>query len=215
MMANASAREKDFVVNRLSYCLTILFLLLLVPSVPLHAESLQDGEPVSIRRSTFTPVALKVPEQDRESGAAPVPLTTTSTTAPLLTVGSSLAIVLGLFAALVWGSRKASKNSTGNRELPDDALRILGKKSLGTSGSIALVRCGPSVLVIGIHSSGMQRLGEITGDEEVRNIEAICSGESKASFNVTLAEMQREPIKRGFIGEEIQPTPRARHKLFA
>lgn len=214
MTANAPAREKDFVVNRLSYCRTIVFVLLLLPSLRLHAESPHAPEPVSIRRSTFTPVMLEVPEQDREPGAAPAPLNTSST-APLMTVGSSLAIVLGLFAALVWVSRKASKNSIGSRELPDDALRILGKKSLGTSGSIALVRCGPSLLIVGIHSSGMQRLGEITSDEDVRNIEAICTGESKASFNATLAEMQREPIKRGFIGEDVQPTARARHKLFA
>ena len=147
----------------------------------------------------------------------PLPTTNSkSNTAPLVTVGSSLAIVLGLFAAFVWVSRKASKNASSSRELSDDAMRILGKKSLGASGSIALVRCGRSILIIGIHPTGMQRLGEITSDEEVRHLEAICNGKSKASFDETLAEMQREPIKRGFIGEDIQQTPSTkRNKLFS
>jgi len=171
----------------------------------------------SITRATFAPVPLKVrepasrvPSQASSDAAAPSPM------APMITVASSLVIVLGLFAALVWVTRKTSKGMNGNRELPNDVMRVLGKKSLGASGSIALVRCGPSILVVGIHSSGMQRLGEITGPDEIRHLEALCGGESKTSFNTTLAEMQREPIKRGFTGDDVTPSPSgAKHKLFA
>lgn len=207
--------EKDFVVNRPFFAGALAIAFMWLPTASLRAENSQEPAPASITRATFTPVPLKVQPRTSDSNSKTAPLAPASSTTPLITVASSLAIVLGLFAALVWVSRKASKNSAGNRELPDEALRILGKKSLGASGSIALVRCGQSMLIVGIHPSGMQRLGEITGDEEVRHLEAICSGTAKASFNATLAEMQREPIKRGFIGEEIQPTPKTRHKLFA
>lgn len=188
----------------------------LLPHSMIRAEIRDDLPQPKITRSTFAPLALRPLENRSEakdrSSASPA----RSSTAPLVTVASSLAIVLGLFAALVWVSRRASKNSTGNRELPEDALRVLGKKSLGASGSIAMIRCGRSILIVGVHSSGMQRLGEIEDEEEVRRLEAICSGQSKASFDETLAEMQREPIKRGFIGEDVQrPQSAQRHKLFA
>jgi flagellar protein FliO/FliZ len=188
----------------------------LLPLSTLRAEYRDDAPEPTITRSTFAPLALRPLESRTEARDRSAALPTRSSTAPLVTVVSSLAIVLGLFAALVWVSRRASKNSSSNRELSEDALRILGKKSLGASGSIAMLRCGRSILIIGIHSSGMQRLGEIEDEDEVRRLEAICSGQSKASFDETLAEMQREPIKRGFIGEDIQrPQSAQRHKLFA
>ncbi len=180
-------------------------------------SQLSDPAPPTIARTTFAPVPLRSRDSDRRENAsaneAPTPKTST---APLVTIGSSLAIVLGLFAALVWVSRKASKNVSGNRELPDEAMKVLGKKSLGTAGNITLLRCGRSILIIGVHSTGMSRLGEIANDEEVRHLEALCTGHSKASFDETLADMQREPIKRGFIGEDVAPVPSAaRRNLFS
>ena len=65
-------------------------------------------------------------------------------------------------------------------------------------------------------SSGMHRLGEVVDEEEVRHLEALCTGQSKANFNELLTEMQREPIKRGFVGEGIErATPSRGHKLFS
>jgi flagellar protein FliO/FliZ len=181
------------------------------------AQSVDQEPQPTITRSSFAPVALRAPDPSKtmrlgDGAAAPQ---TRSSTAPLITVGSSLAIVLGLFAALVWVSRKASKNSSTNREVPDEAMKVLGKRTLGAGNSIALVRCGRSVLIVGINASGMQRLGEVTSDEEVRHLEALCTGQSKASFNETLVEMQREPIKRGFIGEGIERPKSTGHKLFS
>ena len=194
-----------------------------VPNTVLGNQSVVTEQP-TITRSTFAPIPLRAPDKpegrlgDRMGdGSESLPTNhSKSSTAPLVTVGSSLAIVLGLFAAFVWATRKASKNASSSREISDDAMRIMGKKSLGASGSIALIRCGRSILIIGIHPTGMQRLGEIASDDEVRHVEALCNGKSKASFDETLAELQREPIKRGFIGEDIhQPKPSTRNKLFS
>jgi len=179
------------------------------------AQDQQAPEPVSLKRSAFAPVPLNVTKQSDALEKNSSPPVNVSSTAPLVTVGSSLAIVLGLFAAFVWVSRKSSKNSIGNREIPNDAVRLLGKKSLGPNASIALVRCGKTLLIVGVHASGMQRLGEITDEDEARHLEALCTGEAKASFNATLAEIQREPIKRGFVGEDIQSAPKSRGNLFA
>ena len=204
--------------TRLILCIVAIGLIF--GSTAVLANQSTDTEKPTITRSTFAPVPLRVPDKSEgrlgDRGDQLPTTSSKSSTAPLVTVGSSLAIVLGLFAAFVWVSRKASKNGSSNREISDDAMRILGKKSLGASGSIALVRCGRSILIIGLHSTGMHRLGEISNDEEVRHLEALCNGKSKASFDETLAELQREPIKRGFIGEDIhQPQSATRNKLFS
>jgi flagellar biogenesis protein FliO len=140
--------------------------------------------------------------------------TSRSMAIPLVTIGSSLALVLGLFGALVWVSKKAQRGVGSNRSIPDEVLRVLGQKNLGPLGTVSLIRCGRSVLVVSASQSGIQSLATITDDEEVRHLEAACQGDSIASFKKTLGEMQREPAGRGFVGEGIEQ-PHPRKKLFA
>src|SRR5690606_16805715 len=133
---------------------------------------------------------------------------------PEATVGSRLAVVVGLFAALVWVSKKSGVAARGSGTLPDTALRLLGQKSLGTAGSIALVRCGRRVLVVGLSSAGMQPLGEITDAEEVRSLETLCLGEGPASFREVLGDVHVDMAASGLGGEEFNRTT-LRRKLFA
>lgn len=184
------------------------------------ADTFEQTEP-TIARSTFAAVPLRQPEKrslGQTDPASSVPASsdsaaTRSSATPLITVGSSLAIVLGLFGAFVWVSKKAASKSSNNREVPDEAMKLLGKRTLGPGNSILLVRCGRSVLIIGMTSAGLHRLGEIDDDEEARHLEALCMGQSKASFNELLTDMQREPIKRGFVGEGVEHTRSS--KLFS
>ena len=148
------------------------------------------------------------------AAADPVDKPSRSVAIPLVTIGSSLALVLGLFGALVWVSKKAQRGGGSGRTIPDDVLRVLGQKNLGPLGSVSLVRCGRSVLVVSVSPSGIHPLATITDDEEVRHLEAACLGDSIASFKQTLGEMQREPAGRGFVGEGIEQ-PHPRKKLFA
>jgi flagellar protein FliO/FliZ len=187
------------------------------------------ASPISVQRPGYGAITLKSPTQStgsQPSGGLPLqrpqsgdhsesPATPSRTSAvPLVTIGSSLALVLGLFAALVWVSKKTGAGSGHGGVVPDEALKLLGQKSLGAAGSIALVRCGRSVLVVGISAAGMHSLAEITDEEEVRNLEATCLGESAASFQAALGEMQKEPAGHGFIGDGIAAS-QARKKLFA
>ncbi len=187
-------------------CLLVISL----PNALIHAQQTavpdQRSQDVSLTRTRLAPIALKSSAADprgQDAQAADSPFTSTHA-GSTITVVSSLAIVLSLFGAFVWVSKKANQGHGRNRVVPDEALSILGQKSLGPQSSIALVRCGSSLLIVGMHSGGMSRLGEIQDEHQIRHLEALCKGESKASFNDTLAEIQREPIKRGFIGEEIQ-----------
>ncbi|HBJ34722.1 MAG TPA: hypothetical protein DDZ51_08155 [Planctomycetaceae bacterium] len=132
---------------------------------------------------------------------------------PLVTIASSLALVLGLFAALVWVSRKAQRGQGVARTVPDEVLRVLGRKHMGSLGTISIVRCGRTVMIVSQSASGIQSLATITDEAEVRHLEAACLGESSASFQATLGEIEREPAGRGFLGDGIAQ-PNARKKLF-
>lgn len=137
-----------------------------------------------------------------------------SMTAPLVTIGSSLMLVLGLFGGFVWVSRKAQRGRSMGRSVPDEVLRVLGQKQLGSLGTVSLVRCGRCVIVVSQSASGIESLGMITDEAEVRHLEAACQGESTASFQSVLNDIEREPAGRGFLGDGIAQ-PHARKKLFA
>lgn len=136
-----------------------------------------------------------------------------SMTAPLVTIASSLALVLGLFGALVWVSRKAQRGRGIARPIPDEVLRVLGQKQLGSLGTISLIRCGGTVMIVSQSATGTHALATITDEAEVRQLEAACLGESAASFQAALGEVELEPVGRGFLGEGIAQ-PHARKRLF-
>lgn len=188
------------------------------------AAAVSDRPAVSLERRSYAAISLQSPSEptaDQPSqgralrpapGSDGAEATKRSAAMPLVTIGSSLAVVLGLFAALVWVSKKSGVAAGRSGTLPDTALRLLGQKSLGTAGSIALVRCGQRVLVVGLSSAGMQPLSEITDAEEVRNLETLCLGESPASFREVLGDVHSDA--GGFVGEDFNRAA-MRRKLFA
>ncbi len=158
---------------------------------------------ISVERPTYRPVAL-MPRVDDDSKAQSFKPSTRASSIPILTIASSLLIVLGLFAALVWVSKRTGlTRPVGRRggELPEEVLSVLGRRTLGPQTHITLLRCGGSILVVAVSPSGIQKISEINADDEVRRIDALCTGTAKASFQETLAEIEREPIRRGFVGD--------------
>jgi flagellar protein FliO/FliZ len=133
---------------------------------------------------------------------------------PIVTVVSSLAVVIGIFAALVWASRKSNGSSATGRVLPDEAIKVLGNKPLGSGSSILLIRCGRGMMVVGVSPAGMYPISHLTDQEEVRNLEAICEGGTPVTFGETLQAMRLEPAMR----ERVYPAEAlgaTRKRLFA
>lgn len=114
-------------------------------------------------------------------------------TVPIVTVVSSLAVVIGLFGALVWVSRKSTRSSAAGRVLPDQALKVLGQKPLGSGNSIMLVRCGHGVMMVGVSPAGMYPIAHLTDQDEVSRLEAICETGGATTFGETLQSMRLEP----------------------
>ncbi len=200
------------------------------PSAGDRDEEGREDEPRIVTRSPNFP-ALG-PRGDAESPRAdddPASPRTGRLTAPGITVASSLAVVLGLFAALVWTSRRFGGRPSGRGELPADAVERLGAHSLDPRTKLVLLRCGDRVLVIAQTASGVHPVTEIADPTEASRLIARCRGENAAAFTSTLRSMEQEPAAGGFVGDgfagggvagegfagEGAANPRHRRTLFA
>lgn len=139
-----------------------------------------------------------------------------ASSSPLITVSSSLAVVLGLFAALIWGTRKFGARGGGNNLIPKEVFQTLGSTSIDPRTQVSLLRCGQRILIIARTNHGVQPLGEITDKDEVSHLIATCTGDSKQEFHRTLASLESEPTESGYIGKQPEPpSARSRGRLFA
>ena len=119
---------------------------------------------------------------------------------PALTMASSLAVVLGLFAGLVWLTRRFGSKANGGGELPRDVVQSLGSTSVGPRTRVMLLKCGAKVIVVAQTATEIKPLSEITDPEQVRQLVALCQGDSRAAFSQTLRSIEREPVAAGFVG---------------
>jgi len=90
----------------------------------------------------------------------------------MITVGGSLAIVLGLFLVVAWVLRKTAPH--GSLVLPKEVFDILGRAPLGARQQVQLLRCGNKLLLVSITPGGAETLTEVTEPIEVDRIAGIC-----------------------------------------
>ncbi|NUQ61007.1 MAG: flagellar biosynthetic protein FliO [Pirellulales bacterium] len=90
----------------------------------------------------------------------------------LLTIGSSLAVVLGLFFLFAWTMRRASPR--GTVALPTDVVEVLGRTTLTHRQHLHLLRCGRKLLLISVCLDSVEPLTEITEPEEVDRLSGLC-----------------------------------------
>lgn len=102
------------------------------------------------------------PETGRKIGGLP----------SLVTVGGSLAAVLGVFFLLVWVMRRAAP--PGPAALPGEAFEVLGRAPLAHRQQVHLLRCGSKLLLVSLTPSGAETLTEITDPSEVERLAESC-----------------------------------------
>ena len=135
---------------------------------------------------------------------------------PLITVCSSLAVVLGLFASLIWTTRKFGGRGSGRKNIPKEAFQTLGTTSIDPRTQVSLLRCGKKILIVAQTSNGVHPLGEITDKEEVSHLIATCSGDSKQQFHTALSSIETDRAGTAYLGNEANPpSGRSRGRLFA
>jgi flagellar biogenesis protein FliO len=116
--------------------------------------------------TTDTATALSLGSHSDKTAGAKTPATA------LVTVGGSLAVVLGLFFFVAWAMRKAAPR--GSLVLPKEVFDILGRAPLGARQQVQLLRCGSKLLLVSITPSGTETLTEVTDPVEVDRIAGIC-----------------------------------------
>jgi flagellar biogenesis protein FliO len=125
----------------------------------------------------------------------------TSPTSAITTVLGSLGIVLGLFVALVWFSRRFAP--AGTAALPKEAVELLGRISLGGNQQMQLVRVGTKLLLVALSPQGARTLTEITSAAEVERLSELCRrqkpGSSTESFRTLVDQIGGERTSNTFV----------------
>ena len=90
----------------------------------------------------------------------------------LVTAGSSLAVVLGLFFVFAWVMRRATPG--GLALLSNEVVEVLGRAPLAARQQVHLVRLGNKLLLVSVSQDGVETLSEVTDPEEVDRLAGIC-----------------------------------------
>jgi flagellar biogenesis protein FliO len=129
----------------------------------------------------------------------------------ITTVVGSLAVVLGLFAVVVWVSRRMGPQATA--PLPKEAVELLGRTTISGQHALQLVRVGGRLLLVALSPHGAATLTEIIDPHEVERLTALClrqrAGSSTASFQQAMSELERQPTSRGFVDQRRPATSAA------
>jgi len=152
-----------------SALLTIVLILLSACPAELSAQVAPAAEPSVPSAEPASPLPALKPhssasrtESDRKLNGAP----------SLVTVLGSLALVLGIFFALVWALRRASP--PGAALLPAEAFEVLGRAPLANRQQAHLLRCGNKLLLVSTGAAGTEPLTEITDPAEVDRLTVLC-----------------------------------------
>jgi len=108
----------------------------------------------------------------------------------MITVGGSMAIVLGLFFIVAWAMRKTAPR--GSLVLPKEVFDILGRAPLGARQQVQLLRCGSKLLLVSITPNGTETLTEVTDPLEVDRIAGICQQAHPKSATVAFRQVLQQ-----------------------
>ncbi|MBC8876787.1 MAG: flagellar biosynthetic protein FliO [Planctomycetes bacterium] len=152
------------------------------PAQETHATSPADG-----------PLPLEPPSDRRSNeGRSRLPK---SPAGAATTVITSLAVVLGLFALIIWFARRVGPK--GNAALPGDVVETLGRAHLSGRQEMHLVRVGNKLLLLSVTPTGAETLTEITDPAEIDRLAGICRqnqpGSITASFREALSQLNHHP----------------------
>ncbi|MDR0304578.1 MAG: flagellar biosynthetic protein FliO [Chitinispirillales bacterium] len=117
----------------------------------------------------------------------------------LLRIVGSLALVLAIFAAAVWGIRKSGIMGHGAAvpALQTPSMSVLEALSTGYNGTILLVRCEEQVFLIGQTPANYTFLQELQEGVAKKIIESKGGGETIGAFKNSLANfMQNLKIQK-------------------
>lgn len=106
----------------------------------------------------------------------------------LTTIGGSLAVVLGIFFAIVWMLRRASPKGFGT--LPAEVFEVLGRAPLANHQQVHLLRLGNKLLLVSVAAAGgASALAEITDSAEIERLDDLCRQARPSSPTAALRQV--------------------------
>ena len=165
-------------------------------------EGTQKASAAQQAGPAFPTLKPRSPDQERSRDAAEVADRSGKLATPTITVVSSLAVVLGLFAALVWGSRRFGSGSVHHGSIPKEVIQTLGSMPIDPRTRVTMLRCGTRILLLAQTAGTAQTLCEITDPQEVLDLTAACLGKSKREFASTLRSIENETTSGGYLGPD-------------
>ncbi len=163
----------------------------------------RETEPSDSATARPTGLTLRPPTRHNDPSAAcrgdssldPKPAA--QSTSSLVTIGTSLTLVLGLFLLVAWVLRRATPGQVAS--LPKGAVEVLGRAPLAGRQQLHLLRCGNKLLLVSVMPGGVECLTEITEPAEVDRLCGLCQttrpDSVTAAFRNVLHQMSKEPVR--------------------
>lgn len=146
------------------------------------AEPMQDARGSSDADAPLPLEPRSRPRSDERSSRLPK-----SPAGAATTVIASLAVVLGLFAIIVWVARRVGPK--GNTALPGEVVETLGRAPLSGRQEMHLVRVGNKLLLLSVTPTGAETLTEITDPVEIDRLAGICQQTQSGSITASFREV--------------------------
>ena len=116
----------------------------------------------------------------------------------LVSSGSSLLLVLGLFMAVAVGWRRSTGGSTGS--LPREVLQVLGSSTGGGRERLVLLRLGHRLVLVSQAGGHSQTLCQVDDPLEVDRLAGLCEQQRQGSLSDSFRQVlqgipERSPVK--------------------
>ena len=148
----------------------------------------------NLPRSLRSPYPALPPPGTRNSAPAGKSSGRLGGLASLVTVGGSLALVLGLFMIMAWILRRTIPGTV--QALPGEVVEVLGRAPLAGRQQVHLVRCGSKLILVSVTPEGAETLTEITDAEEVDRLAGLCRethpGSATSAFRHVFGQLARQ-----------------------
>ncbi len=155
-------------------------------------------------------------EEAAESGKKSVFGFLPKSSAPTMTVLSSLAIVLGVFFVLVWLMKRATPRQAGL--LPKEVFEKLGSVPLSPKMHMHLFRLGGKLVLVSVTPDGMEPVAEVTDPDEVIHLIGLCKQSDPKSASTAFRQVlkqytgekgpqQQQQMTGGYVQQPMQQYP--------
>lgn len=123
----------------------------------------------------------------------------------MTTIGSGMAIVLGLLLVTSWVIKKSLPRSA--RVLPGEVAEVLGRVTLGRKQTAQLLKIGRKLVLVSTTPDGAaETITEIDSEHDVQHLLRLCEEHngrgSSAAFDDIFRELTGERAASGFLGDE-------------